>query len=70
MDTLYIIGFFAIVFVLILIVGFIGNKVVDGMNNALSDRKKANRKTDPRDQAQTQSLMSRYQKADGSFRDR
>jgi hypothetical protein len=60
MEALYIIAFFAAVLVIVLVVGFIGNKVMDGAHNAWTRHKAENRRIDPRDEAVTESLASRY----------
>ena len=60
MEAIYIIAFFAVVLVIVLVVGFIGNKVVDGAHNAWTRHKTENRRIDPRDEAMTESLASRY----------
>ena len=60
MEFLYFIGIFVIVGVIMAIVGFIGNKVVDGAHNAVAGHKAKKRKVDPRNAARTESLASRY----------
>lgn len=60
MEALYFVIFFAIVSAIVLIVGFIGNRVVDGTHNALTKHRANKRKTDPRDEAESESLALRY----------
>ncbi len=66
METLTIIGFFVLVFVIVLIVYFIGNHIVDGAQNAITGRRAKNRKIDPRDRAVTESLAQRYSKEESA----
>ncbi len=60
METLYIIGFFAVVFVIVLIVGFIGNKAVDGAENALRSKRYDKRNGVSPKVSQQESLAARY----------
>ena len=56
---IYIVVIFAIVFVVMLIVGFIGNKVVDKTENALRTKRINGQKNRSYQEAQTESLAKK-----------
>ncbi len=58
-DTLVIIVFFIAVAIVMLIVGFIGNKIVDGATNAARSKKIQQQKNNPQ-YGKTESLAARY----------
>ena len=64
-DRLYIILVFAAAFVVILIVGFIGNKAVDGMSNAFRSKKYNDSGRGRPNEEAPQSLAARFQQAPG-----
>ncbi|MBR6407441.1 MAG: zinc-ribbon domain-containing protein [Clostridia bacterium] len=60
MEWIYFVGLIVIVAIVMAIVGFLGNKVVDGAENAFRSKRIQNRKQDPSGQPKTESLAARY----------
>ena len=59
-SWVYIIGVFAAVFVVMLIVGFIGNKAVDKTENALCSKRISKQNNDTVYSGQSESLADRF----------
>ncbi len=57
-DWVYLIGFFVLIGIVMAVVGFIGNKMSDGVENALRARKHRNQ---PERKSESASLSERYQ---------
>lgn len=60
MEVWLIIATFAVTAIVVAIVGYIGNKVVDGTTNAVRKKRIKNRTVEPKDIAETQRLADRY----------
>ena len=60
MGALIIIGVFAVTFILIVVVGFIGNKVVDGASNKMRERRIERREAMGENESPTESLAARF----------
>lgn len=62
-DWLIFIGLFVIVAIVMAVVGFIGNKAVDGATNAMRSKRVQKQQQQP--QQPPQSLAARYQRPQG-----
>ena len=58
-DSVMVIGLIVVVAIVMLIVGFIGNKIVDGASNAMRSKKVQQQKNNPQ-YNKTESLAARY----------
>ena len=60
MEVWLVIAAFVVTAIVVVIVGFIGNKVVDGTTNAIKKKQMKNRSVEPKDVAKSERLADRY----------